>query len=435
VESVDPVVAGSGPGNLTYTITLKNMGLTNATGVAVSEVLTIPAGVTVDSMIGSSGTSVVMNTATNYTWNVGSFGAGNTATLTAVLTVTASAMTGTNSICDTATVTASNEVRVNTGDDAATECTSVLAQADLEITSKTDAPDPACVDGTIAYTVGLRNNGPGPGLNTRMIDSVPANTTFVSAAATSGTGCASSLPAVGGTGAVMFSKASVANGETATFQIVVKVNTGTLHGTAITNSATASSDLVDPVPGNNGKTATTTVDPIAPVITCPANMVATAVSPGSSTVIVNYPPPAASDNCPGVATVCVPPSGAAFPLGATTVTCTATDGAGNSATCAFTVTTFDLCVADDGNPGAVVLVNTATGEYRFCCGGTMYVGTGAVTTKGNLITVQENTGPRRVLIKVDKGPKSGTASFASPPGITLCQIRDTNITNNSCACQ
>jgi len=32
-ESADPVAAGSGPGNLTYTITVKNMGLTNATGL------------------------------------------------------------------------------------------------------------------------------------------------------------------------------------------------------------------------------------------------------------------------------------------------------------------------------------------------------------------------------------------------------------------
>jgi hypothetical protein len=65
----------------------------------------------------------------------------------------------------------------------------------------------------------------------------------------------------------------------------------------------------------------------------------------------------------------------------------------------------------------------------------VYNGIGTVTTKGNLVTVTDNAGTRRVLIKVDKGPKSGTASFASPPGVMLCQIRDTNITNNSCACQ
>ena len=122
-------------------------------------------------------------------------------------------------------------------------------------------------------------------------------------------------------------------------------------------------------------------------------------------------------------------------MGTTTVTCTATDTSGNTATCSFAVTTFDLCVQDDSNPATVVLVNTTTGAYRFCCSGTVYTGTGTVTTKGNLVTVQDNNGPRRLLIKVDKGPKSGTASLAQPPGAMLCQIRDTNIMNNSCLCQ
>jgi uncharacterized repeat protein (TIGR01451 family) len=411
------------------------MGLTNASGVVLSEVPTIPAGVTVDSVTGSAGTSVVMNTTTNYTWNVGSLGAGNTATLTAVLTVTASAMTGTNSICDTATVTASNEVRVNTGDDTATECTSVLAEADLEITGKTDTPDPACVEGAITYTIGLRNNGPGPGLNAKMTDMVPGSTTFVSAAVISGTGWVANLPPVGGTGPVMFSKVSVANGETAMFQIVVKVSAGTLHGTTITNTATASSDLSDPTPANNSKTASTTVDPIAPAITCPANVTVVPATIGALCAIVNYTAPVVTDNCPGATVVCSPASGSCFPIGTTTVTCTATDTSGNTATCSFGVTTFDLCVQDDSNPATVALVNTTTGQYRFCCSGTVYTGTGTVTTKGNLVTVQDNTGTRRVLIKVDKGAKSGTASLAQPPGVMLCQIRDTNITNNSCMCQ
>ena len=122
-------------------------------------------------------------------------------------------------------------------------------------------------------------------------------------------------------------------------------------------------------------------------------------------------------------------------MGTTTVTCTATDTSGNTATCSFAVTTFDLCLQDDSISTTVVLVNTTTGAYRFCCGGTVYTGTGAVTTKGNLVTVTDNVGTRRVLIKVDKGVKSGTASFASPPGVMLCQIRDTNTMNNSCLCQ
>ena len=40
---------------------------------------------------------------------------------------------------------------------------------------------------------------------------------------------------------------------------------------------------------------------------------------------VTYPAPTVTDNCPGAATVCVPPSGSTFPEGTTAVTCTASD--------------------------------------------------------------------------------------------------------------
>jgi uncharacterized repeat protein (TIGR01451 family) len=339
-ESADPVAAGGGPGNLTYTITLKNNGLTNATGVTMSEVLTIPAGVTVDSVTGSAGTSVTPIDATHYTWNVGSLGVSSTATLTAVLTVGAGTAAGTNTICDTATITASTENRVNTGDDAATECTSVVAQADVEITSKTDAPDPVCVGGDITYTISYKNNGPGPGINAKITDAVPANTTLVSASTSSaGWSRTDSVP-VGGTGNIKFMKSSSPNGETATFTIVVRVNAGTVHGTVITNTATATSDLADPTGSNNSKMTTTTVDPNAPTISCPANVTAVTnqnVCQQGGCQTVSYATPTAMDDCPGVQVVCVPPSGACMPTGSTTVMCTATDTAGNTASCSFSV--------------------------------------------------------------------------------------------------
>ena len=47
--------------------------------------------------------------------------------------------------------------------------------------------------------------------------------------------------------------------------------------------------------------------------------------------------PAASDNCSLASVTSSPASGSAFAIGDTTVTCTATDAAGNQAACAFTV--------------------------------------------------------------------------------------------------
>jgi HYR domain/Secretion system C-terminal sorting domain/Concanavalin A-like lectin/glucanases superfamily len=76
-----------------------------------------------------------------------------------------------------------------------------------------------------------------------------------------------------------------------------------------------------------------------PVVTCPAN-ITTGNTTGLCGAVVNFSP-TATDNCPGVTVSSVPASGSVFPVGTTTVTSTATDGAGNTATCSFTVTVTD----------------------------------------------------------------------------------------------
>jgi HYR domain/NHL repeat len=86
-------------------------------------------------------------------------------------------------------------------------------------------------------------------------------------------------------------------------------------------------------------TATVTVvDSTPPTITsCPASFSVIA-NLGSNSAVVTYAGPTASDNCSAAPVVCSPPSGSNFPVGTTTVTCTATDASGNTASCAFTVT-------------------------------------------------------------------------------------------------
>lgn len=85
-------------------------------------------------------------------------------------------------------------------------------------------------------------------------------------------------------------------------------------------------------------TATVTVvDTTPPTITCPASIVVTAPL-GQSSTPVNYPTPTAVDNCSLSAVACSPPSGSSFPLGTTTVACSATDPSNNAASCSFTVT-------------------------------------------------------------------------------------------------
>src|SRR4029079_8412368 len=128
-----------------------------------------------------------------------------------------------------------------------------------------DSPDPVTAGNNLTYTINFKNNGPSDAQTVTVTDAVPANATFVSAVVSTGSGWSTSSPAVGGTGNVVFSKATVAAGEAATFTIVVKVASGTPSGATITNSATAASVTTDPTPANNTGTATTTVQTSADI--------------------------------------------------------------------------------------------------------------------------------------------------------------------------
>lgn len=179
-----------------------------------------------------------------------------------------------------------------------------------------------------------------------------------------------------------------------------------------------------------------------PTITCPGG-----VSSGSAitcppttdgTVTYTTPSVAAgtvTDNCPGVTAVCSPPSGSIFPVGTTTVTCTATDASGNTATCTFTVNQFNACIQDDSNPGNVILFNTTTGEYRVCCNGLVVAtGTGTVINQGCDFTLQSNSTTHRLLAKWSSVYFRGSGALQMPPGSIKCTLMDRDIRNNTCNC-
>ncbi len=78
-------------------------------------------------------------------------------------------------------------------------------------------------------------------------------------------------------------------------------------------------------------------DTTPPILTLPSIVLADATSPmGASVDYSNLV--SATDETDGLVPLsCTPPSGSLFPIGDTTVECTATDGAGNSSTAPFTV--------------------------------------------------------------------------------------------------
>jgi hypothetical protein len=73
---------------------------------------------------------------------------------------------------------------------------------------------------------------------------------------------------------------------------------------------------------------------------CPSPII-TSTAAGQCSRVVTFATPTATDNCAVSSVVCSPSSGSSFPKGTTTVTCTATDTGGRTASCSFTVTVND----------------------------------------------------------------------------------------------
>ncbi|HGY91955.1 MAG TPA: HYR domain-containing protein, partial [Planctomycetes bacterium] len=144
---------------------------------------------------------------------------------------------------------------------------------------------------------------------------------------------------------------------------------GPVSGSLFPVGTTAVSFTATDAEGNvaNCGLTVTVLDTENPSIACAPSMIVPA-DPGACGAVVTFPPPTASDNCPGVAATLTAglPSGSAFPLGTTTETFTAVDAAGNTAVCSFSVTVDDMeaptivcpqpvsVVTDTGQCGAIV---------------------------------------------------------------------------------
>src|SRR6185436_33695 len=132
----------------------------------------------------------------NVVFSKATVAAGETAVFTMVVKVNANTANGAT-ISNSATA-ASTTTDPTPGNNTGTATTTVQTQADLAIT-KTDSPDPVVASQNLTYTINLVNNGPSNATTVTVSDVLPANTTFVSATVTTGSGWSVSSPAVGGT--------------------------------------------------------------------------------------------------------------------------------------------------------------------------------------------------------------------------------------------
>jgi hypothetical protein len=212
--------------------------------------------------------------------------------------------------------------------------------------------------------------------------------------------------------------------------------------TKVTCSATDSS-------GNTGSASfnvtVNLVDTTAPVITVPADISVNTPDPAGAAVSYTA---TATDNIDGSITPsCKPASGAVFPVGTTTVTCTATDAHGNSSQATFKVTVVLIDVTPpafsnvpatlkreaDGPTGSVVTYTAPTavdnldGPVPVTCSplsgklfplGATKVHCSATDTHGNTgtavfeVSVVDTTAPRLLL------PPAASVYATSPGGIS-----------------
>ncbi len=203
------------------------------------------------------------------------------------------------------------------------------------------------------------------------------------------------------------------------------------------------------VDNRGGATCSFTVtvnDTQLPTLTCPANITTagSGVNGCVVTAVVNFAAPTVADNCPGAgAVVCVPPSGSTFNEGTTTVTCTATDAAGNAGNCTFTVTvggtgTFGACVIDDFSGDSWSIVTDPASpiyrywRYRVAATGETFCGVAEslAIRPGRSLTAADTIDPRfHMNANLNYGANSGTVQVTDVLTGRQFRIRDRNLAN------
>jgi uncharacterized repeat protein (TIGR01451 family) len=368
-DSPDPVNPGS---NITYAITAHNAGPSDAATVLLGD--TLPAGTTFVSLSQAGGPSFSCATppvgaAGAINCSIASMPVGDAA-FTLVVAVDAS-VPGATSISNTATASSATPDPV-VGNGSGTASTAVGA-ADISVTVA-DSPDPVTAGQNLTYTITANNAGPSNAATVSLNDTLPAGTSFASLSAPGGWSC--TTPAVAASGTISCSSPSLAVGN-AVFTLTVAVDPGTLAGTTISNTATASSLTSDPVPGNESGTASTTVAASADLGVAIAGVPSAANAGGNVTftitasnagpsnaaaVVVSAPLPAGmtfvSLSSPGGWSCATPPMGAAgtvtcsnpsFAVASQTFTLIATIDPGTAPAASFSNTVAVSATTPDGN--------------------------------------------------------------------------------------
>jgi hypothetical protein len=173
--------------------------------------------------------------------------------------------------------------------------------------------------------------------------------------------------------------------------------------------------------GNTAVTSFSVVvrDTTAPVIGGATNLTVNTTN-AAGTAVVTYAAPSAADAVGVSAVSCSPASGSTFPLGATTVMCTARDAAGNTSAKTFTVTVAFSAYGFIG-PGMSALANV----------GSVVPMAWQYTTSGTVIDAGSFVPMTRIfrLTSCQNGTQTGTAFVdTAKPGSTTFNYKPSSST-------
>ncbi len=250
----------------------------------------------------------------------------------------------------------------------------------------------------------------------------------------------------------------------------VEVTEGFTSGSEFPIGTTTVTWTVTDASGNSTTSSfdVTVIDNENPEITCPGDMTVS-TEEGLDYAVVEFNDATAIDNCEvSVEQTAGPVSGSQFPIGDTVVTFTATDAAGNSTECSFTVTVEDNEVptlecpsnmtqdVDAGVCGAVVEFETPAGfdnsgdvtviQTEGPLSGEVFpVGTTTVTftatdAAGNTatcsftVTVNDDEGPQiddmnDITVNTDAGICGAVVEFAAPGATDNCGVESVVLTD------
>lgn len=229
------------------TITVSNLGPGAAPGTVVQDTLMTavdPASFTIDPPASSLGGCAFTVPNQQFTCNLGTLAAGQSATITVDITSSAAGV-----FTNHATVSG-DVLETSSADNQGSDTVEAIATSDLAVT-KTAAPEPVAAGGLLTYQIEVSNAGPNDAAQVRVLDTLPPGVIYSGATI----GCVEA-PA----GTVTCDISDLLSGESRAIGLGVLVPGNMPSGSSLTNKVSVSYlSGLDPNPANNAAEATSAV--------------------------------------------------------------------------------------------------------------------------------------------------------------------------------